>query len=640
MTARLYRLSSSAVASSVGIVTLFIWLFVWPKIASAGNYVEAPVLKTLVDAGKLAPIHERLPAIPKVVDLPAQGRKNGRHGGRIRMLMGREKDVRMMAYYGYSRLVAYNQKFEFEPDILREFQVEDGRIFTLHLRPGHKWSDGHPFTAEDFRFFWEDIANNKKLSRGGPHRFLLVDNKPPQFEVLDELTVRYTWHAPNPYFLSGLAHTRALYIFAPAHYLKTLHGRYASPKKLKKKWYKNFKKKSRQYQPSNPKLPTLEAWMNRTKPPTSLYVFERNPYFHRVDTKGLQLPYADSVSLNIGSRSLVPAKTGSGDSDLQGRYLRFDDYTFLKAAERQGSTKVKLWRRGVGSVMAIFPNLNTNDAVWRKIFHDANVRRALSLAINRREINQVIYYGLAKESANTVVEESPLYRKKYAKSFAAFDIEEANRLLDQTALSKKNNAGIRLLPDGRKAEIILETRGEGNEQTDVLSLIADTWRRIGILLYARPTHRDLLRSRVYTGDTLMAAWPGYNNAIPTADMSPIDFVPTSKQHYQWPKWGDYFWTKGKAGEAPTLPEAKQLIGLLHDWHKATTKADRAAIWHKILNIHAEQVFTIGTVNGTKQPIAHAPGLRNVPKQGIWNYFPGAYFGIYQPDTFFFDVAQN
>ncbi len=606
----------------------------------SGQYKETPLLEAIVKAGKMPPVHERLPIIPKVVDLKAQGRTVGRHGGRIRMLMGRSKDVRMMAYYGYSRLVAYNQDFEFEADILRSFDVREGREFTLHLRPGHRWSDGHPFTAEDFRFYWEDIANNKKLSRGGPHRHLLVDNKPPVFEVLDKYTVRYTWDAPNPNFLAALAGTRALYIFAPAHYLKTLHKKYADPKTLKKKWHQNFKKKSRQYQPSNPALPTVEAWMNQTEPPSTLLVFARNPYFHRVDTKGQQLPYADSVTIAIGSRSLVPAKTGSGDSDLQGRYIRFDDYTFLKAAERQGKVKVKLWRRGVGSAMAIYPNLNTKDKGWRELFRDVRVRRALSLAINRREINQAIYYGLAKESANTVVEASPLYRKEYSQAYANFDLEEANRLLDQTGLAKRDRSGIRLLPDGRRAELILETPGESTEQIDVLGLIRDSWAKVGILMYPRPTHRDLFRNRVYSGDTVIAAWAGYNNAVPTPEMSPIDFAPTSKQHYQWPQWGDYYWTKGKAGEPPTLPEAQELVALLEEWQKASTDVAKTRIWHRMLQIHAEQVFAIGTVNGTKQPIAHAPNLRNVPETGIWNFFPGAYFGVYMPDTFYFDDVKK
>ncbi len=599
-----------------------------------GEFVETPLLRNLVQAGKMPPVHERLPKIPKTIDLPAQGRAVGRHGGRIRMLMGREKDVRMMVYYGYARLIGYNHKLEFEPDILESYDVQGERQFTLFLRPGHKWSDGHPFTAEDFRFYWEDIANNKDLSPSGPHRHLLVDNKLPCFEIVDERTVRYTWDKPNPYFLPAITGTRARYIYAPAHYLKQFHARYAD-KALGKRWVKAFKKKSRQFQPSDPGMPTLEAWQLQTRPPSSLYVFARNPYFHRVDTKGQQLPYADSVTIAIGSNSLIPAKTGSRDSDLQGRYLRFDDYTFLKAAEKRGVIKVNLWKHTVGSALAIYPNLNTKDKAWRTAFRDVNVRRALSLAVNRREINKAIFYGLAQESANTVVPESPLFKPDYAEAYARFDLEEANRLLDQTVLAKRGRDGIRLLPDGRRAEMILETAGESTLQTDVLALVRDTWRKIGILMYPRPTHRDLFRNRVYAGDTVISVWPGYDNGLATAQSSPLDYAPTSKQHYQWPQWGDYYWTKGKAGQEPDLPAAKQLVQLLKQWEISPGAKERGAIWHKILAIHADQVFSIGTVNGAMQPIAHSSGLRNVPEKGSWGYVPSAYFGIYMPDTFWF-----
>ena len=134
-----------------------------------------------------------------------------------------------MVIYGYARLVAYNLEFEIVPDILERVEVKDGRIFTLYLRQGHKWSDGRPFTSEDFRYYWEDVANNRELSPGGPHKVLLVDGEPPRFEVVDETTVRYSWSKPNPQFLPKLAAASPLFIYRPAHYLKRFHNRYTAP---------------------------------------------------------------------------------------------------------------------------------------------------------------------------------------------------------------------------------------------------------------------------------------------------------------------------------------------------------------------------------------------------------------------------
>ena len=119
------------------------------------------------------------------------------------MLIGRERETRFFNIYGYAHLIGFDRDLNLVPDILSSYEVEDGRIFTLHLRKGHKWSDGQPFTAEDFRFFWEDVATNEDLSFSGPDIQLLVDGEPPKVEVLDELTVRWSWSKPNRFFIPG-----------------------------------------------------------------------------------------------------------------------------------------------------------------------------------------------------------------------------------------------------------------------------------------------------------------------------------------------------------------------------------------------------------------------------------------------------
>src|SRR5690606_21135387 len=176
-------------------------------------------------------IEQRVPTEPQIVRF--EGYKTpGRHGGELRMLINRAKDVRLMVVYGYARLVVYDERYEIVPDILKEVEVEEGRIFTLRLRKGHKWSDGHPFTSADFAYWWEDVANNPELSPSGPPIDMFVEGAPAKFEVLDETTVRYTWPKPNPFFLPALAGASPLVIYRPAHYLKQFHGKYASKDKL------------------------------------------------------------------------------------------------------------------------------------------------------------------------------------------------------------------------------------------------------------------------------------------------------------------------------------------------------------------------------------------------------------------------
>ena len=139
---------------------------------------------------------------PRVLaDIPVIGTQ----GGELRTLIGRARDTRLLHVYGYARLVTYDLDLELVPDILLDYQVEEGRIFTFHLRKGHAWSDGKPFTTDDFRFWWEDVAQVPELMPSGPPIQLIVDGELPKVEIIDETTIRYSWSKPNPFFLPSLA---------------------------------------------------------------------------------------------------------------------------------------------------------------------------------------------------------------------------------------------------------------------------------------------------------------------------------------------------------------------------------------------------------------------------------------------------
>jgi peptide/nickel transport system substrate-binding protein len=626
--------------------TLFLTLTFCLLLAGGGAQaalLETPYFNDVVTSGKLPPMAKRIPEEPALAELETLGKP----GGDLRMLMASAKDTRLMVVYGYARLVAYTPALAIVPDILRAVDVEEGRSFTLHLRAGHKWSDGQPFTAEDFRYWFDDIAGNSELSPTGLPNTMLVAGEAPKFEVLDETTVRYSWSKPNPLFLPTLAEPDPIFIYAPAHYLKKYHAKYADAAELAarvkdagvRNWASLHTKLDSQYHNDNPKLPTLDPWVLKTKPPADRIVFERNPYYYRVDGAGHQLPYVDRVVYTIADSKIVPAKTGAGESDLQARYLRFDDYTFLKAGEGDGGYKVRLWRTGPGSQLALYPNLNVNDPVWRKLVRDVRFRRALSLAIDRHEINQALYFGLAIEGQNTVLPQSPLYRTEYRADWANYDIAQANALLDQIGLTEKDAEGMRLLPDGRPCAIVVENSGESTEKSDVLELIRDSWRRVGIKMYSKPAQLTLFRRRVFQGEALMSLDKGIENGLATATMSPAELAPTAQQQLEWPKWGEYADTKGKAGEAPDLPEAVKLKELYGRWLDATSEKDQAAIWHEMLRIWADQVFSIGLIAGVLQPVVVGDRLRNVPAEGIYNWDPGAHFGIYKPDGFWFTPAN-
>jgi peptide/nickel transport system substrate-binding protein len=371
--------------------------------------------------------------------------------------------------------------------------------------------------------------------------------------------------------------------------------------------------------------------------PTTRFVLVRNPYFHRVDSTGRQLPYIDRIIVGITDDKLVPAKTGAGDVDIQVRYLRFDNYTFLKQGEKRNHYRVRLWEKALGSQIALYPNLNAEDPQWRKLMRDVRFRRALSLGINRHEVNEVVYFGLGKESSNTVLQRSPLFRPEFRAAWTAFDLKAANALLDQIGLTARDSSGLRLLPDGRPMELIIDTAGESTEETDVLELIRDSWRKLGIALFPRPSQREVFRKRVYSGKSMMSVWSGLSNGIPTPDMSPAELAPTAQEQLQWPMWGQYYEQNRRGGEAPESSEAKELVRLFDAWRNSETPEEREGIWLRMLAINAEQVYTIGIVTRALQPVVVRDNLRNVPAEGVYSWDPGAYFGMYHPDTFWIDA---
>jgi len=605
------------------------------------DFIGSPYFAGAEAQGDLPPVAERLPRNPAVARMLEQGKL----GGELRMLMANPKDTRVLVAYSYARLVCYDTEYKLQPDICASFDVQEGRIFTFKLREGHKWSDGKPFTSEAFRYFWEDVANNEELMPTGIPTTLKVDGQAPTVEFPDDLTVRYSWDKPNPDFLPAIAGASPLYIFRPGHYLKKYHKKYRDEAELKTEveesgqpsWAALHNRKDNQYRNDNPKLPTLDPWTLRNKPPAERFIFTRNPYYYRVDEKGQQLPYFDQVVFDIRDSKLIPAKAAAGETDLQARYLRFDSYTILKEAEeRDHKYVVRLWDDARGSNFAIYPNLTTTNETWRKLFRDVRCRRALSLAIDRNEINQAIYFGLGVPGANTVLQQSPLYKPEYTTAWSEQDLDKANALLDEMGLTQRSDDGLRLLPNGEKMVIVIDTAGESTEETDILQLVRDSWRKIGVDLFSKPSEREVFRNRVFSGESIMSVFFGIDNGVPNADLSPWEFCPSTQQQLQWAKWGQFIETSGEAGEKIDLPEAQHLFDLLQSWRAATDGGVRAGIWDEVLKIWSDQVFSIGTVANVPQPVVVGQHLHNVPEKAIWAFDPGAHFGVYKPDTFWTD----
>jgi peptide/nickel transport system substrate-binding protein len=616
--------------------------------ASAVELQESSYLLKMVESGDLPRIENRVPSDPLVVDLRAKNRELGSQGGTLRTMITRSKDTRQMVVYGYSRLVIYDESYTLKPDLLAGYENDGDKKFTFHLRKGHKWSDGEPFDAEDFEYWWEHVANNIELMPSGPPEFLRIEGELPTVTFPDKHTVIYEWSNPNPQFLQTLAQARPPFIFRPAHYLNSFHIEYANMEDLEgmmkekkvRSWASLHNKNDNMYKFDNIALPTLQPWIIGPESTKNRRVFVRNPYYHRLDRNGVQLPYIDEVVMSVVGAGLVAAKSNAGEVDLQARGLSFKDISILKKGEKDnGKYKTLLWANGVASQIAIYPNLNFADPIWREILRDVRFRRALSLSIDRRMINRALYFGLAVEGAMTVLPTSPFYNPANRAAWAQYDIDLANTLLDEMGFDQRRPDGIRLLPDGRPLQVVVETAGERQEVENALQVTTDTWRDIGVKLVLRPLDRDILRSRVDTGVSMAAVWFGWDNGIPQAYTSPAYLAPRQQEFFAWPKWGQYFLTNGKSGEKVDMPIPQKLLDLSLAWDRATTDHIRSEIWKEMLSIHADQVYGISVLAETPQPIVVSNRLRNVPEKAIWAWDPGAHFGIHRMDEFYFDESM-
>ena len=603
---------------------------------------EPPSLAAAVAAGSLPTITERLPSKPRR-DLPSwDGWASGRYGGRLRQLIRGGRDARELSVFGYARLVVWGKDFSLRPDILEGFEVAEGRRFTLSLRPGHRWSDGHPFTTEDFRFWWEQVANNPALSPSGLPSALLAGGHPPSFEVLDATRLRFTWPVPNPKFLPSLAATAPVLIYRPAHVLKHFHPDYRPREVLEAEaetagmpgWPALFEKHDRLFLMDNPALPSLQPWINTSAPPTERWLARRNPYFHRVDDRGRQLPYIDEVLLIRSPPNLITAKTAAGESDLQAKGLSFQDAALLKQAEKEGRLRLHLWPVGRGSQLALYPNQNVADPALRLLFRARAFRRALSLGIDRQEMVRVLYQGLGLPGANTLLPESPLYEPGLRERWARYDPEKASHLLDAMGLAM-GATGVRRLPNGQPLTLVVETSDVDPAEVDLLEILRPQWASLGIELVIRSTGRSAARQRLRSGETAISLFYGLANGLATPAMSPAELAPTGGRQSQWPLWGLHHVSGGLAGEAPDLPAARQLLRHYEAWTTSIDEESQRRAWQNLLALHGEEVFSIGLIGGHMQPIAANINLQNLPSEAAYLYQPGAYFGRYRTDTLWY-----
>jgi peptide/nickel transport system substrate-binding protein len=600
----------------------------WPT-----SFKEAPALAELVKAGKLPPVEQRVPQDPLVMK-PVH--EIGKYGGVWRRGFTGPADYLngIRAASGPDFLLCVNETgTQIVPNIVKGYDVTDGgRVTTLQLRRGMKWSDGEPFNADDFVFWFEDAYGNKELNPA-PTSAMAINGKAGVLEKVDEYTVRFKF--PDPYYLlpetlayslsiSGQA-TQGLYAmggYMPAHYLKQFHPKYTPKDQLDQKvaaekfdnWVSMFKFKA--HWAMNPDLPVVSPWKTVQPANTPNWTLERNPYSIWVDTDGNQLPYIDKVQFTLAENlEVVNLRAIAGEFDLQARHMDIGKLPVFLENQAKGNYKISINPGSSGSDFGIHFNMQYEaDPEIGKLLANVDFRRALSLGIERDQINEGMFLGVGIPGSTAPADSNkynpgPEWRQKWS----TYDVKQANDMLDKLGLTQKDSDGLRQRPDG-KGKLTLEIvtlGGQFIQYTQIAEMIRDQWKKIGIDLRVSELERSLAYKRGQANENQMIAF-GTEGTDTLYSLSGWVF-PIDSNSWHMPEAGRWFQSNGAQGKEPPAP-MKQAMDM---WKQAFGQPpdEQVRLGKEIWKLAIDTQWTIGVVgqSGAVEGIQVAKvDLGNVP----------------------------
>jgi peptide/nickel transport system substrate-binding protein len=620
-------------------------------------FQEAPSLARLVTRGKLPPVAERIGSDPLVI---TPLRRIGRYGGTIRRASRGSADVQNPIRFAAgpdSPLFWDAAHTAVRPNIAKGFELRDGaRVLILHLRRGMRWSDGAPFTADDFVFWYDDIVNCPALT---PNSLGLAVSAFGHIAIraLDAYTVEYRSPAPNPLLverlagggeLSGLsiepAHADGWSGYAPRHYLAQFHPRYVPEEELVTiarrssidGWAPLFR--SRMNWLMNADLPVLTPWtvVKGSEIDKDPFVLERNPYSIWVDTAGNQLPYADRIVHVRRSAAEIAAGAAAGEYDYQDRHLQASELPVLMANRERGGYRVHV-DRDEGGTLGLRLNLAyQQDLEIGALLRNVQFRRALSLGIDREAINRTFFAGMGTPSASLPADHNRYFPgAAWRTKWATLDILLANALLDDLGLSRRDAEGYRLRGDGSgRIRLVFEASAINFDYLGVGRAIKEDWTRIGIDLDIREVDAtDTVRRIVANEVQLTASTVSSDDVFIFPDLV-IPYVVRGSGLIGIP-YARWRLSDGREGLKPF----RELNELMEQWQRgysAPREEDRIRVGKEILATHVDQVFSIGIISMGPSPF----GLRlaketlgNVPSRVVRSV---SVRDLALPQTFYFE----
>ena len=620
------------------------------------QYVNAEAAGVTIDSysgnplfSDLPPVADRLPTEPAVVwNLDTIGSYGGELAGPTTNPSCCGWDVLEMRL---QRLLMIDTDLSTPiPNIAKGWEVsDDNTTFTFHLREGHKFSDGQPFTCRDFEFYHNDVLANTELT-AAPAGTWTAGGELVDFKCVDETTVQYTFAEAKPTFLLALAAEVGNRGFRPAHYFEQMHIDYNADanKKAEDAGYENWVQMFNAHMsPYNftwnlgseidPGAPTLNTHVFDSEDDFGNKLYTANPYFFKVDTAGNQLPYTDSLR-----RILVEDLEVQDLKAIAGEYTHFGwgkltSYPTYRANEEAGGYRTALATYNRGNEYSFIFNLTHPDPYLKELFNDIRWRQAMSMAINRDEINELVYFGLATASQAAPTPDSTFFEDWMADYYANYDVDAANALLDELGLDQRDADGYRLRSTGEPLFINYQASVPEEAWLKIAELVTSYWQAVGVNVQFKLIEIGLYSELRNQGEHDVASWGldivdigeysnGANNLRPNWG--------ARAGAVQWQKW---FNTDGAEGEEPP-EDVKKMNEAFDNWGKSAFGSDDYKKYGKeAYDLSFKGLYQIGTIQLPPQPLLFASDLMNTPPNNTTGKWSWSYrqWQMFMPETWYF-----
>lgn len=591
---------------------------------------------------ELPALANRLPAEPLVV---APYDKVGSYGGTFHALSNApEAGTSDFLSVRHVNLFRYSDDLQtIVPNVAKdwEWNAEYTKL-TVHLRKGHKWSDGEPFTSADIKFWYDNLMMDKNVFEK-PKDYALVAGNPMTVDTPDDTTVIFNLPAPKPGLVAGFA-TIYAQPFQPMHFLGKYHpainpdadklaaeAGFASGYDVIKAYYGS----SDWTDTGSPMLnapdkvgklpkdavPTLESHFD-IKESTEGRHFVANPYFFMVDTAGNQLPYiSEQDEIYVNENEVRLLKLVNGEADYKAQSLTLPSAPLLLENQEKGNFTVDL--KPTISMPAFSFNVTSEDLEKRKVFGDLKFRTAMSIAINRDEMNEVAYFGLGVPKQYIAFSPTPDFVDPKWLSYAAnYDPDGAKALLDEIGMKDVDGDGFRELPNGEKLVLNMQFSTQGIPG-QVVELTAQYWADVGIKTTVKEVTPDEYRSAQSSNQLDVGMW---EKGQPIAIIQGNNelFKPPFENYFAHRVgmlWAEYMDSDGAKGVEPPAWVA-ELAAYIDAFQSAAPGSDEAKkIGEKMVELMTGNLMFIGTVQAPA-PIFHRNAVKNFPtfKTASYEYY--------------------